>query len=316
MKDQSASASGLTRSTLELWLAFALLYVVWGSTYFAIRIAVRTLPPFTMAGVRFLIAGAVPMFVLRARGEPWPTRIQLRNAAVVGACLMLGGNGLVSWAERTVSSSLAALLVAVTPMWFVILDALRPGGDKPTPRAALGLLIGFIGVATLIGPDNVRHDLGAPPLLGLCAVLFASFAWAFGSLFGKHSAHPSSLWMTSALQMMTGGCLLLVVGFALGEPARLTRSAFTPAAIESIVYLIVFGSWLGFGSYTYLLNRVAPASLGTYAFVNPLVAVLLGVGLLSEPLTPSLGWAALLILSGVIVVQLPIQRLTTWLQRN
>jgi drug/metabolite transporter (DMT)-like permease len=313
VNDQPITRKALTRSTLELVLAFALLYVVWGSTYLAIRIAVRTLPPFTVGGVRFMIAGAVPLAVLRARGVPWPSKLELRNAAIVGGCLMLGGNGLVGWAEQTVSSSLAALLVSITPMWFVTFEALRPGGQRPTRRTALGLLVGFLGVAYLIGPDNVRRDLGAPPIVGLCALLLASTSWAFGSLFGKYSARPKSLWMTSALQMLCGGALLLASGVLLGEPARLTRAALTPAALGCVGYLIVFGSWLGYGSYTYLLDRVTPASLGTYAFVNPLVAVLLGVWLLGEPLTASMGWAGMLILTGVVIVQLPIER---WLARR
>jgi drug/metabolite transporter (DMT)-like permease len=296
-------------ATLELCLAFALLYVVWGSTYLAIRIAVHTLPPFTTAGLRFFIAGALPLLVLRARGEPWPSPREWRNATVVGACLMLGGNGLVSWAELTVSSSLAALLVASVPMWFVVLDAIRPGGSPLRLRVAVGLILGLCGVALLVGPDNVRRELGAPPLLGLAAVLFASLSWAFGSLFGKHSAHPKSLWMTSALQMMCGGLLLLIVGIAAGEPQQLTAAAFTHRALASLAYLIAFGSWLGFGSFSYLLERVSPATLGSYAFVNPLVAVLLGVWILGEPLTAGLGWAALLILCGIAIVQLPLERM-------
>jgi drug/metabolite transporter (DMT)-like permease len=222
---------------------------------------------------------------------------------------MLGGNGLVSWAELTVSSSLAALLVASVPMWFVLLDVIRPGGTRARLRVALGLVVGLAGVALLVGPDNVRRELGAPPLLSLGALLFASLSWAFGSLFGKHSAHPKSLWMTSALQMLCGGLLLLVVGTAAGELAQLRAAAFSHSAVGALVYLIAFGSWLGFGSFSYLLERVSPATLGTYAFVNPLVAVLLGVWILGEPLTASLGWAALLILCGVVVVQLPLERL-------
>jgi drug/metabolite transporter (DMT)-like permease len=309
VNDQPATPRVLTRSTLELLLAFALLYVVWGSTYLAIRIAVRTLPPFTVAGVRFLIAGAIPFALLRARGEPWPSWLELRNAAIVGGCLMLGGNGLVSWAEQTVSSSVAALLVAITPMWFVLFEALRPGGQRPTRRTLIGLLTGFLGVAYLIGPDKVRSDLGAPPIAGLCGLLLASTSWAFGSLFSKYSARPKSLWMTSALQMLCGGALLLALGVLVGEPARPSRAAWTNEALFCVVYLIVFGSWLGFGSYTYLLDRVTPASLGTYAFVNPLVAVLLGVWWLGEPLTASMGWAGALILCGVVIVQLPLERL-------
>jgi drug/metabolite transporter (DMT)-like permease len=292
---------------VEEWIAFGLLYVVWGSTYFAIRIAVRSWPPFSAAGLRFVIAGGLPLLVLRARGEPWPSARQWRNATIVGGCLMLGGNGLVTWAEQTISSSLAALLVAVTPMWFVVLEALRPGGVRPTRRTLLGLAIGFCGVALLIGPDAVRSELGAPPLFGLLLLMLASILWAFGSLFGKHSEKPRSLWMASALQMLCGGGLLIALALALGEPARIPPAAFGAEALGSLVYLIVAGSWLGFGSYVWLLDHVPSARLSTYAFVNPLVAVVLGVSLLHEPWSLGLVWSALLILGGIVVIQFPVR---------
>ncbi|HEX4351694.1 MAG TPA: EamA family transporter, partial [Polyangiales bacterium] len=242
----STTKPAVTRSSIELWSAFALLYLVWGSTYLAIRIAVRTLPPFTLAGLRFLIAGAVPLAVLRARKVPWPNRLELRNAFIVGTCLMVGGNGLVSWAEQSVSSSLAALLIAVTPLWFVLFDALRVGGQAPSRRALFGLLVGFLGVASLIGPDNVRRDLGAPSLVGLTVILFASVSWAFGSIFGKYNAHPKSLWMNSSLQMISGGVMSIAVGVCTGEPARLAHSTISYDALLALLYLIMFGSWLGY----------------------------------------------------------------------
>jgi len=310
MPDSTAPASaGLTPRAWQLILAFSLLYVVWGSTYFAIRIAVRTLPPFGLAGVRFAIAGGLPLLFMRLRGAPWPTARQWRNAAIAGGCLMLGGNGLVSWAEQSVSSSLAALLIAVTPLWFVLLEALRPNGTRPSVRGLFGLVVGFIGVAWLIGPDGMRRDLGSPPLFGIALCLLACASWAFGSLFAKHSDRPESAFMTSALQMLCGGVELVVVSALAGE-SWLAPSAGPPLteAWLALVYLIVFGSWLGFGSYMWLLQRVSPEKLSTYAYVNPLVAVLLGVWLLDEPFTASLLGPALLVLAGVVIVQLPAAR--------
>lgn len=290
---------------LAIVVAFALLYTVWGSTYFAIRIGVRSWPPFSMAGARFVLAGLVPMVVLRLRRVPWPTARQWGNAAVVGTSLALGGNGLVTWAEQRVSSSLAALLIATTPMWFVLIEAVRPNGRAPSARTLFGLALGFGGVVSLIGPAELRKGLGSPPIDALLVIVLASFLWAGGSLYGKHHEQPRSVWMWSAVQMFSGGLALCLVAITRGELSQLTAAALSPSGWGSVVYLIVFGSWLGFGSYIWLLGNVSPAQLSTYAFVNPIVAVALGAVFLDEPVTPGLGIAALLILSGVIIVQLP-----------
>ncbi|MEY4583464.1 MAG: hypothetical protein RL701_8167 [Pseudomonadota bacterium] len=292
-------------TTLQLWTAFGLLYIVWGSTYLAIRVAVSTLPPFGLAGARFVIAGGLPMLWLLGRGAPWPSLVQWRNSAVVGGCLMLGGNGLVSLAERDVSSILAALLVALTPMWFVLCEALRPGGAMPDRRTTLGLGVGFLGVAWLVGPGAMRADLGSPSLFGILLLLAAGASWAFGSLYGKYRERPASLFMTSALQMLCGGVELLLLSCALGEPAQLQHLTIGREVWFAFVYLIVFGSWLGFGSYVWLLARVSTTRLSTYAFVNPLVAVVLGAWLLHEPFSARSLGPALLILAGVAIVQLP-----------
>ena len=310
MPDSSAPASSaLAPRAWQLILAFGLLYVVWGSTYLAIRIAVRALPPFALAGARFLIAGGLPLAFMRLRGAPWPSARQWGNAALAGGCLMLGGNGLVSWAEQSVSSSLAALLIAVTPLWFVLLEALRPRGTRPSARGLLGLGIGFLGVAWLIGPDGMRKDLGSPPLFGIALLMFACASWAFGSLWAKHTDKPASAFMTSALQMLCGGAELLVLSWLVREPWQLpAASAQLTDAWLALAYLIFAGSWLGFGSYMWLLARVSPEKLSTYAYVNPLVAVLLGVFFLGEPWSARLIGPALLILLGVVIVQLPAAR--------
>ncbi len=286
-------------------LAFALLYVVWGSTYFAIRVGVQVWPPFTMAGTRFLIAGLLPMAILYARGVPLPNLQQWRNAAVVGTALSLGGNGLVTWAEQTVSSSVAALLIAITPMWFVLLDALRPAGRVPAGRILVGLVIGFGGVVYLLGPDDLRQELGSPPIAALLVIVLASLLWAAGSLYGKYHEQPSSVWMWSAAQMTCGGLALCVIALVIGEPLQLTAAIWSVSGVGSVVYLIIFGSWLGFGSYVWLLSHVSPARVSTYAYVNPIVAVMLGAAFLDEPLTAGLVQAGCLILLGVLLVQLP-----------
>jgi drug/metabolite transporter (DMT)-like permease len=291
----------------KLWIAFTLLYVVWGSTYLAIRIAVAVFPPLGLAGLRFVVAGGLPLLWLRARGQPWPARVFWVNAAIIGACLMLGGNGLVSWAEQTVSSSLAALLLAMTPLWFTLFEALRPGGQRPSLRAFTGLCLGFVGVLMLIGPENMRQELGAPPVIGMTAVVFASASWAFGTMYSRHNAGPSSALEASALQMFCGGVELLIVSVASGESWTPKQPDVVGASLACL-YLIVAGSWLGFGSYTWLVPRVSPSKLSTYAYVNPLVAVLLGVWLLDEPSGPKLILPALAILLGVVLVQLPARK--------
>lgn len=296
-----------TEPAWKLWLAFALLYVVWGSTYLAIRIAVAVFPPLGLAGLRFLIAGGLPLLWLRARGQPWPARVHWINASIVGACLMLGGNGLVSWAEQSISSSLAALLLAVTPLWFTLFEALRPGGQRPTLRAAAGLLLGFIGVLLLIGPEKMREELGAPPVIGMTAVVVAGASWAFGTMYSRHNASPASALEASALHMFCGGVELLLVSVLSGE-SWTPKQPDTFGAWTAFVYLIVAGSWLGFGSYTWLVPRVSPSKLSTYAYVNPLVAVFLGVWLLDEPSGPKLLVPTLAILLGVVLVQLPARK--------
>ena len=313
MPDSSGipTSAGLAAKAWQLTLAFALLYVVWGSTYFAIRIAVRALPPFGLGGVRFVIAGGLPLIIMRLRGAAWPTPVQWRNAAISGGCLMLGGNGLVGWAEQTVSSSLAALLIAVTPLWFVVLEALRPRGTRPSTRGLLGLGVGFCGVALLIGPEGMRRDLGSPPVFGIALLMLACASWAFGSLYARYAEKPASGFMSSALQMLCGGAELVLLSLLTAEPWHATG---TPAQLTeawlALVYLIVAGSWLGFSSYMWLLSRVSPVKLSTYAYVNPLVAVLLGVWFLDEPFSWGLLGPALLILLGVVIVQLPAARRT------
>lgn len=298
------SAPQANVSRLQVVVAFGLVYTLWGSTYLAIRVAVASLPPFTLAGSRFVIAGLLPMIVLRARGVALPTPRQWGNATTVGLCVSLGGNGLVTWAEQSVSSSVAALFLAITPLWFVLFDGLRPSGRAPSRLAMLGLLLGFAGVAFMLGPSSVRRELGSPPLFGLLVLTVASMLWVAGSLYGKHHDKPHNVWMWSAAQMFCGGLSLFVVAAISGELAHWPALQLAPRAVLAVLYLIVFGSWLGFGSYVWLLEHVSPARLSTYSLVNPAVAVVLGTWLLDEPVTAALGAGALMILGGVALVQL------------
>jgi drug/metabolite transporter (DMT)-like permease len=294
-----------SRARTWLFAAFAIVYLVWGSTYLAIRVAVGTLPPFLLAGARFLFAGLVLLVWLRWRGVTLPTRNQWHHAAIVGVLLLVGGNGLVVWAEQSVSSSMAALLVALTPVWFALLEWLRPGGARPTLQTVIGIVVGFSGVALLVSGKNTIIPGGPVNYRGLLALVLAGGCWAAGSLWSRYHPHTDSPWMTAAAQMISGGAALLVVAFLLGEPAQFHASQVSRASWLALSYLVVFGSWIAFSAYIYLLRASTPSRVATYAYVNPVIAVLLGWLVLGEPLSRQTLWAAAIILAGVIITTLP-----------
>jgi drug/metabolite transporter (DMT)-like permease len=266
-------------------------YVVWGSTYLAIRVALEGFPPFLMAALRFLLAGGVLYVVLRLRGAPAPRRRQWGGAALVGGLLLLGGNGGVVMAEQWVASGLAALGVATVALWSAIFAGLW--GQWPRRLEWVGLAVGFAGVALL----NLEGNLRASPA-GAIALLVATTSWALGSMWSRHLDLPSGL-MASAAQMLTGGGLLLLASVLVGE--RVPR-AVPARPVLALAYLVVFGSWVGFSAYLYLLRRVRPAVATSYAYVNPAIAMALGVAFAGERITLS-EWVAMpVILGGVALV--------------
>ncbi len=286
---------------VAIWAAMIAVYIVWGSTYLAIRFAVETMPPFLMAAVRFLIAGSLLFVVRRMAGDPMPTRIEARGAGIVGLFLLLGGNGGVVWAEQTVPSGLAALMVSSSPLWMLLIEAMFPGGRKPSLRALVGIVIGFIGVLVLFWPGEGGGLAGVAPL-GAGALIFATIAWSFGSIYSRHLRLPSSPMMGTAVEMIIGGLALLAAGGLTGEFSRLNFAAIAPSSMLGLAYLIVFGSLVGFSAYTWLL-RVAPTSLvSTYAYVNPLVALVLGALIGSETFGPRTLIAAAIILGSVALI--------------
>ncbi len=290
-------------SPLLLIAAFAAVYLIWGSTYLAIRVAVETLPPFLMAGARFLVAGLLLYGWTAARGVPRPGRRAWMAAAIVGAFLLLGGNGGVVWAEQRVSSSITALLVASEPLWIVLLDWLRPGGKRPQPLAALGVLLGFGGVALLIGPA-VLQGSGTLSFISPLVIVLAALAWAAGSLYARTAPLPASGAQTSAMQMLIGGFLLLLVGLGTNETHQLVNTTISLRSALAVGYLVIFGSLVGFTSYAWLVKHTTASRASTYAYVNPVVAVLLGWALLSEPVTPRTLLAAAIIVSSVVIITL------------
>lgn len=286
---------------VRLVAAFAAVYLIWGGTYLAIRFAIESMPPFLMAATRFLVAGSLLYGWMRVRGEARPTRGQWKAAALVGALLFLGGNGGVTWAEQHIPSSLAASLIATVPMWIVLLDWLRPGGVRPGAQVIMGLLVGFVGVVLLVGPrGGGAHEQVNP--LGAAAVLLAALFWASGSLASRGAGLPSSALLSSGMQMLIGGALLLAAGTVTGEWARFDVGAITPRSWLALLYLIFLGAMVAFGAYAWLLRVSTPARVATYAYVNPVIAVFLGWSLGNEPLTAQTLVAAACIIGAVAVI--------------
>jgi drug/metabolite transporter (DMT)-like permease len=283
----------------HLVFALALVYVLWGSTYLAMRIAVATIPPFTMAAMRHLTAGALLYTFLRLRGTPAPRPVHWRSTAIIGALLLLLGNGGVAWAEQRVGSGMSALLICSEPMWVVLFVWLRRGGQRPSPRVVTGLLVGFAGLLLLVRPNGTGL---AVDKMGAAALLLASIAWAAGSLYVQRATLPESPWLTTAMQMLCGGAMLVVASVVSGEPARFAVSHVATGSVLAVVYLIIFGSLIGFTAYTWLLRSASPVLVATYAYVNPVVAVLLGWAFVHEAVTPAMLAGALVILAGVALI--------------
>lgn len=290
------------RMTTLVLMAFAAVYVVWGSTYLAIRIGIESLPPLILAGLRHITVGLLLYPILRRKTGIKPTAANWRTAVVTGTLLLFVGNGGVSWAEQTVPSGITALLVATVSLWLVIVDWLRPGGVKPVPRVALGLLIGFAGLALLVGPSaHVGGSERVDPR-GAAVLVLASLAWACGSLYSKHGGMPSSPMLGVAMQSFAGGVILLIVGLFAGEFRGLHFGAISIRSWLALTYLIVFGSGIGFSAYIYILHKSTAARVGTYAFVNPVVALFLGWLIVGETITLRTVIAAAVILTAVILV--------------
>ncbi len=297
--EEPPNSSRSPRPLLQV-LAFATIYLVWGSTYLAIRIGVQSMPPLLMAGGRFLIAGSLLFAILRALGVALPDGRQWLRAALAGIVMLGVGNGLVTLAEQEVPSNFAALLVAAVPFWVALIDWLRPGGTRPLAHVLLGIVIGTAGMVLLVFPDTAA--VARPRILGIAAILVSGFAWASGSLYARYSARPAHPLMASAQQMIAAGGVLLATGLARGEANARALAGITAAGVWAFVYLTVFGSLIAFSAFGWLVKTSTPARLSTTAFVNPLVAVVLGRLVLGETLTVRAVVGAGLIVCAVIVM--------------
>lgn len=282
---------------VSILIAFAAVYVLWGSTYLAIRVGVETLPPALFAGVRFLIAGAIMCAFARWKGLQWPSsRGDWSRIALTGILMLVGGNGLVTWSEQWVDSGQAALIVATVALWMAGMGAWGPKGDSLNGASIAGLLLGFVGVGVLVG---VGIEQAQSPPMAYAGLLLAPVLWAFGSVYARRQPVGCSPWMTSAMQMLIAGVVLSLIGLLAGE---LPRWNWSTQGMGALAYLVVFGSCLGFGAYIWLVQQVTPTQLSTYAYVNPAVAVLLGWWLLDEVLSPRQIIGTLIIIVGVVLV--------------
>jgi drug/metabolite transporter (DMT)-like permease len=281
-------------------LAYLLVCVFWGSTYLAIRVGVGVLPPFLFAGVRFAIAGALLLALALALGDRLPRRwSDWRTQAIVGVLLLAGGNAFVVWAEQYTPSGVASIFVVTVALWMAFFDAIIPGGAGDlTWRVVAGLLLGFLGTALLVGASPAA--ILSADLRGPIALTAASAFWSLGSVYGKRHGTETSPYVGAALQMLVGGLVVALLGTALGE---WRRWHLTPTGVGAIAYLVVFGSIVGYSAYTYALRHASATIVGTYAYVNPVIAVLLGWLLLHEPVTARTFIAMALIVGAVVWIQ-------------
>ena len=292
----------MTRSRILILLAFAAVYLIWGSTYLAIRYAIETLPPFLMAASRFLTAGLILFVWALAQGESIRASLsQWPRAFIIGALLLLCGNGGVTWAEKYIASGLAALLIATEPLLVVMLNWAITR-HRPNTKVLFGVFIGFAGVALLIGDGLRQGELSSMSLIGAGVVVLASVAWAGGSVYVNRRPIQASTSMASGMQMIAGGSLLFLLALTAGDFQRLNLASASWRSVASVVYLTLFGSLVAFTAYSWLLRNVTPARAATYAYVNPVVAVLLGWLFASEPITSRMLIAAAIIVGSVALI--------------
>jgi drug/metabolite transporter (DMT)-like permease len=287
----------------KIIIAFAALYVIWGSTYLGILFAIQSIPPFLMAGARFFLAGLIMFAIARTQGPLRSTWVEWRTSLIVGACLLLGGNGGVTLSEKFIESGLASLIVATVQIYITLLGWISGMSSRPSGIVWLGLAGGLLGVAILLGPAlRFSGEGNHHPALGMSILLFSSFIWSAGSLYSRATKHSSSPFLAAAQQMFCGGALMLLVGLLAGEPAKFHPANVSGLSLGAFVYLVLIGAIVGYTAYFWLLRHCDPAKVATYAYVNPIVAVLLGALFAHETVTLRTLIAAILIIGSVAVI--------------
>jgi len=281
--------------------AFAAIYVIWGTTYLAIAMMVKSIPPYLGAGSRFLVAGTLLFAFLRLRGQPLPTPRQWGWAALAGLLLLVGGNGSIVWAQKTVPSGIASIIVATEPLWIVLASWLFFRGGRPTLLEAAGILGGFAGMVFLIGPSMLAHGGEIDPF-GAGLLVFATVSWAFGSMVSRHAELPDSAPMAMSMEMASAGVIMLLLAIPKGDWSGFSLSAVTLESFLGWLYLVVFGSWIGFVAFFFLMRHCRPSRAATYAYVNPVIAIFLGWLVAGEPLSVRTLVSAAVILASVAIV--------------
>ena len=286
----------------KVWTAMLAIYIIWGSTYLAIRFAVETIPPFLMAGTRFFVSGLILYVWRRLAGDPAPTPRQWRSAVIVGLLLLLGGNGVLSWAEQHVASGIAALIIASIPLWITLIDSLMPHGVRPDWKVILGLLIGFGGIVLLVSSSGKQSSAEGMSLIGVGTLLLAALLWSIGSIYGRDADMPNSSLLGTGMEMLGGAAGLFITATFFGEWKSLALSGITTRSLLGLAYLILAGSLLGFTSYSWLLRNAPVSLVSTYAYVNPVVAIFLGAWLAGEVINLPIVISALIIIASVVVI--------------
>jgi drug/metabolite transporter (DMT)-like permease len=293
---------------IRIWIPLLSIYLIWGSTYLAIRFAVETIPPLLMAATRFLVPGIFLFFWRRAAKDPTPTRKEWKSTIIIGLLLLVGGNGGVTWAEQYLPSGIAALIIGSVPIWIILLNLFHPEGRQINKRVVLGAIIGFIGIALLIGPTQFTGNPENIHPLGIITILLAAIFWSAGSLYSHHAPMPESPLLSTGMEFLAGGIGLLILGALTGEIGQVNLSTITTRSLLSLGYLIIFGSLIGFVAYTWLLRNAPISIVSTYAYVNPLIAILLGTLLANEPLNLRIMTSALIIIGSVFLINTSIRR--------
>jgi drug/metabolite transporter (DMT)-like permease len=291
---------GATRLDARLILAVAAVWLLWGSTFAAMRFAVATIPPFVMASSRFLLAGAILYAICIVRGKAKPSRDDLVRAAITGVTLLLIGNGTTAWTVQYLPTGINSLLLSLSPVWMALV-AFAWGGERPTRLAIVGMLLGFAGLALLLQPKATS----AFPLFPAVVALLSSVSWAFGSIYQRRAPRSRSLVLSTALQMLFGGMFLAVAAAVSGQWHAVTVHPVTAASLSGFAYLVVFGSLIAYSAYLYTMQSASTALASTYAYVNPIVAVVLGMLLFHERFSPLEALASAIILAGVALMMLP-----------
>ncbi len=286
---------------IKIWTALILVYVIWGATYLGIRFAVETIPPFLMAGTRFIVAGVILYAWRRLAGDAAPTRGQWLRGGLVGLLMLLGGNAMLSLAEKTVDSGISALIIGSAPLWLTGMEALRRGGVRPNWLGILGIAIGFAGIYLLVSPSFTGAGASSA---GIIILLFAAFFWSLGSIYSRGADLPSSSLLSTAVEMLGGAAGCFLVGSVAGEWSQFSLAAVTFRSWMGLLYLILFGSMVGFTAYAWLLRNAPVSLVATYAYVNPVVAILLGSLLAGEKLNAQILVSATVIIGSVVLINL------------